>query len=315
MRGLVAYDDEPLSDHEDPPSTSESRLSSSAVANPRTSLDGTQLNTRSAASSDQPTRSMNSFAPSSSIAKPAVIIRRHAPAKPHLRTRLPEDSTDEPGPSTSPPQRPVAQEQPTTATNTFVDEQDLDELTRIRQLLRPPPIPGAADWGIPPEPDTPCDQNIKAKLTQFLALKRDPQNPRHFNDSLMSNRAFRNPHLYAKLVEFVDVDERTTNFPKHIWDPTDVKEEWYADRIAEAQKARSEATAAAQSSSKRSHIDFTSSSKSSSGHNPRQPHLEGKQSRFQPYNIPPRGEHPHKLSGDGVLGGGYNKGRGRSRWG
>lgn len=56
-------------------------------------------------------------------------------------------------------------------------------------------------------------------------------NPKHFNDSLMANRSFRNPHLYAKLVEFVDVDERTTNFPKSIWDPTDVREDWYADQI------------------------------------------------------------------------------------
>lgn len=47
----------------------------------------------------------------------------------------------------------------------------------------------------------------------------------------MSNRSFRNPHLYAKLVEFVDVDERVTNFPKHIWDPEDVQEEWFADKI------------------------------------------------------------------------------------
>ena len=47
----------------------------------------------------------------------------------------------------------------------------------------------------------------------------------------MSNRSFRNPHLYAKLVEFADVDERTTNFPKEIWDPHDVQEEWFADKI------------------------------------------------------------------------------------
>jgi len=47
----------------------------------------------------------------------------------------------------------------------------------------------------------------------------------------MSNRSFRNPHLYAKLVEFVDVDERTTNFPLDIWNPEDVNDEWFADRI------------------------------------------------------------------------------------
>lgn len=47
----------------------------------------------------------------------------------------------------------------------------------------------------------------------------------------MSNRSFRNPHLYAKLVEFVDVDERVTNFPRAVWDPADVQDDWFADRI------------------------------------------------------------------------------------
>lgn len=47
----------------------------------------------------------------------------------------------------------------------------------------------------------------------------------------MANRSFRNPHLYAKLVEFADVDESATNFPKDVWDPHDIREEWRADRI------------------------------------------------------------------------------------
>lgn len=75
---------------------------------------------------------------------------------------------------------------------------------------------------------------FQAKLAQFSTLKRDPHDPKHFNDSLMSNRSFRNPHLYAKLVEFVDVDERVTNFPKHIWDPDDVEDEWFADEIGQS---------------------------------------------------------------------------------
>ncbi|EIW55379.1 HCNGP-domain-containing protein, partial [Trametes versicolor FP-101664 SS1] len=188
------------------------------------------------------------------------------------------------------------------------------ELTRLRQLLRPPPMPGVDAWGIPSEPDTPCDETIKAKITSFLALKRDSHNPRHFNDSLMSNRAFRNPHLYAKLVEFVDVDERTTNFPKRVWDPMDVKEEWFADQIADAQKVRSEATAATQSSTgKRSHIEFAAAhmTASSSAQQLRQSTSEGKPARYQPYNVPPRGGAAQKGPGERVLGGG----RGKSRWG
>ena len=68
---------------------------------------------------------------------------------------------------------------------------------------------------------------------QFHALKNDPHAPKHFNDSLMMNRSFRNPHLYAKLVEFVDVDEKATNFPRDVWDPDDMREEWFADKIGE----------------------------------------------------------------------------------
>ncbi|KAI0266555.1 HCNGP-like protein-domain-containing protein [Gloeopeniophorella convolvens] len=90
---------------------------------------------------------------------------------------------------------------------------------------------GVQDWGIPAASTAPYDPAIEAKLAKFHELKRDPDQPKHFNDSLMSNRSFRNPHLYAKLVEFVDVDERATNFPKNIWDPHDVQDGWFADKI------------------------------------------------------------------------------------
>ncbi|EKM57961.1 uncharacterized protein PHACADRAFT_251887 [Phanerochaete carnosa HHB-10118-sp] len=176
-----------------------------------------------------------------------------------------------------------------------MDEQDTglptDEMARIRALLRPPPIPGVDDWNIPPEPTGVCDPEIEAKLAQFHALKRDAVHPKHFNDSLMSNRSFRNPHLYAKLVEFVDVNERTTNFPKDIWDPDDVREEWFADRIAEYQKTRSEQQQAAQAANtgKRTHLEFTSAKLDSSKSRDRD-HDErdrgGKQSggkRYNPY--------------------------------
>lgn len=333
-----------------------------------------------------------------SSSKPAIIIRRHAPAKPHPRARLPEDIAESAGPSTS----PHAQSQEDNRSVSELPEESTDELARIRHLLRPPPIPGVQDWGIPPEPTEPCDEGIKVcclalppcncfrpvplshrasdnatclflpqtKIATFLTLKRDLQNPRHFNDSLMANRAFRNPHLYAKLVEFVDVDERTTNFPKELWDPLDVKDEWYADRIgtslpmnlelfdstahissytrsaaalslgavtvpallclvgpanslrcdshmpttayiAEAQKAKSEATSTAQQPSKRARIDFTSSSSSTSAQRADgkagQGHPGG---RHQPYSVPGRGGRS-----EGVLGGGYGKGRERTRWG
>ncbi|KAF8137534.1 hypothetical protein EV363DRAFT_1428414 [Boletus edulis] len=136
------------------------------------------------------------------------------------------------------------------------------DLTRIRELLRPPSIPGVVDWDIPAESTAPCDP----------AIERDPVNPRHFNDSLMSNRSFRNPHL-----------ERT-NFPTNIWDPNDVEPEWFADRIAELQKARSEQASAAQS--KRSQIAFTSSKAPppQPTHHPQDRRGERRKGRFNPYS-------------------------------
>jgi len=130
----------------------------------------------------------------------------------------------------------------------------------IRSLLCPPPIPGVDDWGIPPASQNPCDPGVEAKLMHFHTLKNDPNAPKHFNDSLMMNRSFRNPHLYAKLVEFVDVEEKATNFPRDVWDPTDMHEEWFADKIAEAQKIRYEQQASGSSQrEKRSRIEFATS--------------------------------------------------------
>jgi len=167
-----------------------------------------------------------------------------------------------------------------------------DELSRMRTLLQPPPIPDVVDWGIPEECTSACDPALQAKLAQFSALKHDRINPKHFNDSLMSNRSFRNPHLYTKLVEFVDVDERTTNFPKDMWDPNDVKRDWFADQIgcnswvrqfkADAQKEKSERQSAAQTAGKRSHINFSSSKDSA----------PQKKSRFQPYGTSALGKDP-----------------------
>ncbi|KAF8623197.1 hypothetical protein AX17_007518 [Amanita inopinata Kibby_2008] len=119
------------------------------------------------------------------------------------------------------------------SSQTNAAQEPIDELARISQLLRPPPIPGVKDWGIPPESQKPRDPAISTKLSHFHTLKRDPANPKHFNDSLMSNRSFRNPHLYTKLVEFVDIDERTTNFPRGVWDPSELvkRPEWFAEQI------------------------------------------------------------------------------------
>lgn len=42
----------------------------------------------------------------------------------------------------------------------------------------------------------------------------------HFNDKLISNREFKNPNIYLKLLEFADLDEYASNIDKSIYDPS-----------------------------------------------------------------------------------------------
>jgi len=241
------------------------------------------------------------------LSKPQVLIRRPPPMKSHPRAHISDDLTENPqNIANAQASGSTLSKDATSSDQQLVTDDPADELSGLRSLLLPPPIPGLVDWGIPPQSTEPCDPVIEAKLAQFNALKRDPDNPKHFNDSLMSNRSFRNPHLYAKLVEFVDVDERTTNFPLDIWNPEDVKDEWFADRIAERQKVRSEQQAAVQSSSKRSRIDF--GKEAASGRSTQEKNT-GRKSRFEPYGN--AGGHPY---GDGKSKD-YSKDRQKSRWG
>ncbi|KAG8933378.1 hypothetical protein FRC02_012054 [Tulasnella sp. 418] len=147
-----------------------------------------------------------------------------------------------------------------------------DELALIREMLRPLPIEGVEDWDIPPEPEEAYDPTLKAKVASFHSLKKQGK---HYNDSLMRNKSFRNPHILEKLVEFVNLEEtKGTNFPKDVWDPFDVQPEWYADKIAVLQKARSEEKLKAQAPGQRTKIIFQSSSSASARHHGQSRHSE-----------------------------------------
>ncbi|PRQ69800.1 HCNGP-like protein-domain containing protein [Rhodotorula toruloides] len=117
-----------------------------------------------------------------------------------------------------------------------------------------------AEFGIPPVPTGPCKPSVEAKLTNFHNLR--VSRGLHFNDSLHASKAFRNPRIYAKLVDFVDVDETGTNWDKEIWDPKNIGADASATRIAELQKLRSEAKQA--TAGQRTSIAFTAPSTSAS---------------------------------------------------
>lgn len=139
----------------------------------------------------------------------------------------------------------------------------------LAHLLPPPDSTSSPFWGLPPDPGDSqehlVDPLLKAKLAHFHDLKsRDP--PTHFNESLLGNRSFRNPHIYDKLVAFVGIDERAWGRERHPrdqgeggrglpWKEKDTKPQGdLPSRLAEEQRRYTEARQAQQKG--RSRIDF-----------------------------------------------------------
>ncbi|EJU02246.1 HCNGP-domain-containing protein [Dacryopinax primogenitus] len=208
------------------------------------------------------------------MAIPTLVCCAQVTAGMHDQSETEQRPASEPGPSKSNMDSPSSRLSPppvsasplreeSGASRTRVVLEPHDEEACLRVLLRPARIDSVDDWAIPPRPEGEPDPALVAKLARFHALKRTGK---HFNDTLMSNKAFRNPHIYEKLVNFVDVDEKGSNFPKDVWDPLDFRPEWRAEALAEEQKRRSEAIEASQARGKRSEIKFASSK---SGEKPR----------------------------------------------
>lgn len=121
--------------------------------------------------------------------------------------------------------------------------------------LAPKPIEGVDNWGIPNEPTTPCDPDREDKIAHFLSLRAQGN---RLNDHLQRNKAFRNPRIYTKLVEFAEVDEMGSNFEKHDFDPHGFPKDMYIDGILETQKRLAEEKVAQQQN--RSAVNFVQSS-------------------------------------------------------
>lgn len=148
-------------------------------------------------------------------------------------------------------------------------EADLDEIedesTRRLLPLLLPPCKDDEDplWGLSTEePTEGWDADLEAKLARFHDLKAQGI---HFNESLMSNHSFNNPHIYSHLVEFVDIDETRSNFPDLMgpkaWNPHDpeVLRDGDLDRITKQQEAAENEREARQKRAQKRSIGFVSS--------------------------------------------------------
>ncbi|OAC99695.1 hypothetical protein MUCCIDRAFT_113129 [Mucor lusitanicus CBS 277.49] len=119
----------------------------------------------------------------------------------------------------------------------------LEHNKRLMAALAAKPIPGVENWGIPDEPDTACDAERQERISHFLSLRASGH---RLNDHLQHNKAFRNPRIYTKLVEFTEVDEIGSNFDQQEFDPHGFPADMYIDGILETQRKLAEEKAAQQ---------------------------------------------------------------------
>lgn len=94
------------------------------------------------------------------------------------------------------------------------------------------------DDGLPPEPTGKCPQDIQDKIT---TLYNKMQNEGlDMNKEIQSRKAFRNPSIYEKLIDFCNLNEFGTNYPAEIYDPLKWGKESYYDELAKVQKTEME---------------------------------------------------------------------------
>lgn len=91
-----------------------------------------------------------------------------------------------------------------------------------------------ADDDLPPEPAGKCSPEMEEKMKNFFSKIEAGQD---LNYKLQNNKAFRNPSIYEKLIEFCNVNELGTNYPPHIYDPFRWGKESFYDELAKVQKA------------------------------------------------------------------------------
>ncbi|KAI9033266.1 HCNGP-like protein-domain-containing protein [Hyaloraphidium curvatum] len=90
---------------------------------------------------------------------------------------------------------------------------------------------------LPPEPEGAVDPQLQAKMEKWTQLKREGTS---FNKALMNNKAFRNPSIMNKLIEFLDLDQFGSNFPPDSFDPRGFGPESFLEELTKAQNQRSE---------------------------------------------------------------------------
>jgi len=69
-----------------------------------------------------------------------------------------------------------------------------------------------------------------------VMYRRKTEEGYDYNKIIQTKKAFRNPSIYEKLIEFCDIDELGTNFPPQLYDGHLFGKESYYDELGKVQK-------------------------------------------------------------------------------
>jgi len=107
------------------------------------------------------------------LPKSQVIIRRPVvQLKSHPRAHISDDIIEEPRVDVQGRGETLGSSVDATSSSSqhAISEEPPDELARVRALLKPPPIPGVADWGIPGPPTEPCNPATVVRTPPLLQI-------------------------------------------------------------------------------------------------------------------------------------------------
>lgn len=124
----------------------------------------------------------------------------------------------------------------------------------VPPFLCPPPRSDAdPTWGLGTETTAKADPALQSKLARFHDLKARGT---HVNGALARNRAFHNPHIGAKLVEWTGIDEYGSHHARGMR-PKDVADEFVRLHGSPSALAQAQRRDAEERRRQRTRIDFT----------------------------------------------------------
>lgn len=91
---------------------------------------------------------------------------------------------------------------------------------------------------IPPAPAGKCSNKLQDKIAGlFDKMRREGLD---MNAKIQRRKDFRNPSIYEKLIEFIGIDEKGSNYPPEVFDPHSWGKESFYDALDKAQKTEME---------------------------------------------------------------------------